>query len=82
MPQKKFFCTRPSLAGQLMSAGFRCEPAPNPYRPELSAWSFDLTMSLAFAVAEYYKGIRKAPPKAIRDYLKAEAPVTSESLLD
>ncbi len=84
MPQKqrKFFCTRPTLTGELMSAGFVCEPAVNPYDPKLSAWSFDMTPSLVKFVVEYYDSIQKTPPRAIREYLKAEAPLTSESILN
>lgn len=84
MPQKqrKFFCTRPTLTGELMSAGFTCEPAINPYDPKLSAWSFDLTLPLALFVAQYYKDIRKQAPRAIREFLKTEAPLTSESILN
>ncbi len=76
--QRKFFCTRPSLTGQLMSAGFVCEPAINPYDPKLSAWSFDMTPSLVQFVVKYYENIQKTPPKAIRDYLKTEDSLTSE----
>lgn len=80
--QKKFFCTRPTLTGELMSAGFVCEPAINPYDPKLSAWSFDMTPSLVQFVAKYYDNIQKTPPKAIRDFLRKEAPVTAEEYLE
>lgn len=84
MPGKTFLCTRPSLAGQLMSSGYKGTPAVNVYHPEMSAWSFDLTMSLAFEVANYYKAIGKQPPKAIREFLKAETPISAkaEDLID
>lgn len=79
---KKYFCARPVLASQLMGKGFKGERATNPYHEDRPAWNFDLTMSLAFEVAEYYQSIDKPVPKIIQEYLKAEAPLTSESLLN
>ena len=79
MPQKHYFCTRPSLASILLDAGFQGRQTANPYHPERPAWSFDLSTSLAFTVAEYYQEIGKAAPKVITDLLKAAAPTTAEA---
>lgn len=82
MPKKNFFCTRPTLASQLLADGFKGETAVNPYHPERPAWNFPLSVSLCFSVAEYYKEIQKPIPNVIKEYLKAEAPVTGEDYLN
>lgn len=82
MPKQEFFTARPKLASQLLADGFKGAPTVNPYHPERPAWSFPITTSLAFAVAEYYKGIQKPIPNVITEYLNAEAPLTSDAVLN
>ena len=79
MPQRHYFCTRPTLASTLLDAGFKGRQTANPYHPERPAWSFELSTSLASTVAEYYKQIGQAVPKVITDTLKAVAPTTAET---
>ena len=82
MPSKKYFCARPTLASQLLADGHHGEPTTNPFHPERPAWSFDLTTSLAFQVAEFYRSIQKPIPNAIKEHLQAEAPRTAEEYLN
>ena len=82
MPTKQYFCARPTLAGKLLEEGFKGETTINPYHPERPAWKFDITTSLAFTVAEYYRSINKPIPQIIRDHLQAESPISAEEYLN
>ena len=60
-----FFCTRSSLARQLIKAGAEAKRTINPYNVDYPAWEFvvdDLVLSIA---TEYYKNIDKPLPKSL-----------------
>ena len=64
-----FLCTRFNLAAELVSRGYSAEKITNPFRPEFSAWLFQLSPDLAEIVKTYYLNIGKPIPKAIDSYL-------------
>ena len=66
---KTYFCSRPSLAGELMEAGYNGKTAVNPYHPERPGWTFEITLPLAQDVALYYQRIGRPVPRVIADFL-------------
>lgn len=55
---KQKLITRPELAGLLMQAGYEGQIMPNPYKPNLSAWTFDLDKDGEKIVNDFYARLK------------------------
>lgn len=76
---KTFFVTRPTLANQLLDAGFEGLRTKNPYDDSRPAWKFVLTASLAFEISRYYQSIQKPVPQTITKFLQVTSPTVAEA---
>ena len=67
-----FFCTRPTLAFQLIAAGHGFKTMPNPWDSLRTAWAFEVTPELAKTVINFYNTIgRDLPSSAARVFKMA-----------
>lgn len=51
--------TRPRLVSFLMSHGIQPKPAPNPWRPDLKAWTVELTPETETLIAAFFAQLRE-----------------------
>lgn len=55
---KNKLITRPELASMLMQRGYTAEIGVNPYKPELTAWTFDLDEKGNQIVKDFYDRLK------------------------
>ena len=56
---KEKLVTRPELASILMQAGYEARIGVNPYKPELSAWTFSLDENGIKIMKDFYDRISR-----------------------
>ena len=56
--KKETVVTRPGLASILMEKGYKAVIGKNPYRPELTAWTFELDKEGLSMVKSYYDRLK------------------------
>lgn len=59
-----YFCTRPSLAFQLIAAGHEFKSVQNPWDSIRTAWAFEISPELAETVISYYAAIGRNLPSS------------------
>lgn len=72
MQTKTFMCTRPRLAAELISKGYRCTRIPNPFDEGRKAWEVDLKLETALIIQEHYQKAGRSVPKIIMDTIEGE----------
>lgn len=70
--QKEFICTRPGLAGDLISAGFPYRTTASPWKEGYTAWVFPINKDLVSFVTNYYNAINKIVPRVIATWQDQE----------
>lgn len=51
--------TRPKLCGFLMAHGYHPKPCPNPWRPELKAWTVEKTVETDALISLFYDRLKE-----------------------
>ena len=74
-----YFCTRPALASKLFASGCKGEIVPNPFKPNLKAWSFTRDEKLDEIVNDYLATAkRKTASRKVRKHGEAVAFTASQ----
>lgn len=60
---KETVITRPGLASILMERGYKAIIGPNPYKPNLTAWTFQLDPEGTAIVNSYYAKLKGGDKK-------------------
>lgn len=68
-----FTCTRPSLAAELMQAGYEARQTVNPWDPNLRAWVFEIDAVGVDIIKTHYARAGKKPPRSIEQMAKGAA---------
>lgn len=77
--QKPFLVTRPRWASFLMEQGYDGNIMPNPWKPHLTAWAFDLTPDLAQVLVKLYASVDQLPPVSVSSMAMADRGIHENS---
>ena len=65
-----FTCGRPTLASELIAAGYTAETKVSPWDEKKTLWLFDLDEKAVAIIRRHYVRANKPLPKVITDFLK------------
>lgn len=71
--KRRAVVTRPTVANELLKAGYKVNQIKSIWREDLLAWEFDLDVTSAKIVKDCYKKIGRPAPRAIQLFLKEGA---------
>ena len=75
-----FTCSRPTLATELIDAGYSAEQKTSPWDKQKTLWVFELDDKAVDIVRRHYVRVNRPMPKRIVDFLKSRTAKTDREI--